>query len=83
MNKNDVILAISIEFILGRDEAEKIVDIIFKSMRESLKESKKLEIPKFGEFRVISSKTGNKSVRFSPSKKLWMKYQQAEKIRRN
>jgi len=74
MNKSDIISATSIEFILSKNEAEKIVDIIFKIMSESLKENKNLDIPKFGEFKVISSDTSNdRSVRFSPSKKLLKK----------
>jgi len=74
MNKNEIISSISIEFILSKDEAEKTVDIIFEILRENLRGNKNLDIPKFGEFKVIPSDTGNdSSVRFSPSKKLLKK----------
>lgn len=71
MNKSNIVSAISIRFILNKDEAKKTVDNVFKIMTESMKDNKSLNIPKFGKFKLISSETGkDKFVRFLPSKKL-------------
>lgn len=71
MNKDEIISAFSIEFVISKEEAAKTVDTFFDLMTESIKTSKNLEISKFGEFKMISSrKQKDKSVIFYPAKRL-------------
>ncbi|HMS33325.1 MAG TPA: HU family DNA-binding protein [Ignavibacteria bacterium] len=73
MNKSDIISAVSIEFGLSKEQAERTVNSLFIIIGQSLKKYKILEIQKFGKFRLTSDKdneAGSYEIKFAPSKKL-------------
>lgn len=73
MNKKEIISAVSIEFGLSKQQAEKTVNIIFLNFAQTLKKNKSIDIQKFGKFRLTSDKdSGLKSgeIKFNPSRKL-------------
>lgn len=73
MNKSDIISAVSIEFGLSKEQAERTVNSLFTITGQTLKKNKVLEIQKFGKFRLTSDKeneAGTSEIKFAPSKKL-------------
>ena len=76
MNKSDLMMALKENVNLGRQEAEKIVNVFFQSIEDSLGNGGRVEIRGFGSFTVNgyksyvgrNPKTGEK-IRV-PSKKL-------------
>ena len=73
MNKSDIISAVSIEFGLSKEQAERTVNSLFTIIGQTLKKNKVLEIQKFGKFRLSSDKdneAGTSEIKFAPSKKL-------------
>ncbi len=73
MNKSDIISAVSIEFGLSREQAERTVNSLFTIIGQTLKKNKVLEIQKFGKFLLTSDKENEaetSEIKFAPSKKL-------------
>ena len=57
MNKSDLMLALKENVNLNRQEAEKIVNIFFSSIEESLGSGSRVEIRGFGSFTVNGYKS--------------------------
>ena len=57
MNKSDLMMALKETVNLSRQEAEKIVNIFFDSIEESLGRGKRVEIRGFGSFTVNGYKS--------------------------
>ncbi|MEO8446282.1 MAG: HU family DNA-binding protein [bacterium] len=69
MNKEQIKTAVSIEFGLHKAEAGNIVDTIFEEITLCILKNKKLELKKFGKFRLSKDKK-RKHIEFIPAGKL-------------
>ncbi len=76
MNRSELISGVSIQCGISRQEAELILDSMFKNISRSFLSEPVLKIKSFGEFNVKAVTSENKSsgkIRFTPTEKLHSK----------
>ena len=76
MNRTELISGVSIQCGISRQEAESILNSIFKNISNSLKEGEDVKIKSFGEFKPRASLNGierTDRTEFKPAKKFYSK----------
>lgn len=71
-SKKEIVTALSVQFLISKEEADNIFEIIFSTLINCFKNNRSIDLPKFGEFKTVKNNSGKlkNSVRFMPAKKL-------------